>query len=153
MNRRDAGGQDERLLQHGPLYDTTRGAVDTDYREDRESTCGDWCATQHRASEAEPARERLVGGELTLERADGGTEILPSKVPYHEARHGDRVLARGPNGGGYGDPLKRDPAAVLDDVLDGHLDVAQAAALYGVAIRDGAVDDAATAALRQQRAA
>jgi len=97
--------------------------------------------------------EAGLPGELTLARADGVVEVLPSKVPYHEARHGDRVLARGPNGGGYGDPLKRDPAAVLDDVLDDHLDTAQAAALYGVVIRDGAVDDTATAALRRQRAA
>lgn len=56
-----------------------------------------------------------------------------------------------PGGGGYGDPLERDPAAVLADVRDGKVSVEAAASEYGVVI-DGtndAVDTAATAARRE----
>ena len=59
-----------------------------------------------------------------------------------------------PGGGGYGDPFTRDPALVARDVRRGYYTVAQAAALWRVALRaDGTVDDAATAALRQDSAA
>lgn len=58
-------------------------------------------------------------------------------------------------GGGYGDPLLRDPAAVLEDVVDGYVSIERAAGDYGVVIReiDAAlsayrVDDDATAAER-----
>lgn len=58
-------------------------------------------------------------------------------------------------GGGYGDPLLRDPAAVLDDVANGHVSLAAAAAQYGVVIALGMVDQRATeqarAAIRSRR--
>lgn len=56
-------------------------------------------------------------------------------------------------GGGYGDPLMRDPALVLADVLAGYVSVAGARDDYAVVITaDGtAVDAAATAALRGAR--
>ncbi len=38
-------------------------------------------------------------------------------------------------GGGYGDPLERDPAAVLEDVIDDYVSVERAAKDYGVVIR------------------
>ncbi|MBB5221691.1 N-methylhydantoinase B [Amaricoccus macauensis] len=85
---------------------------------------------------------------LTLVHVDGTTETLPSKVAYHAARAGERVIAHGPNGGGYGNPFARDAQAVLGDVLDDLLDAATAAARYGVVIHDGAVDVAATDANR-----
>ncbi len=74
---------------------------------------------------------------------DQGIALLP----------GDRVEVRTPGGGGYGDPFARDPALVARDVTRGYYDVARAAALWGVALRDGGVDAHATAALRQGRAA
>ncbi|MTD17174.1 hydantoinase B/oxoprolinase family protein [Nakamurella sp. YIM 132087] len=42
-------------------------------------------------------------------------------------------------GGGYGDPLERPAAEVLDDVLDGFVSVEKAWETYGVRITDGAV--------------
>jgi N-methylhydantoinase B len=59
------------------------------------------------------------------------------------------------SGGGWGDPLARDPAAVARDVRDEKISPAFAAAVHGVVIdpATGAVDAAATAALRQQRRA
>ncbi|PHK94796.1 hydantoin utilization protein B [Pseudoroseomonas rhizosphaerae] len=95
----------------------------------------------------------LGGGEgvtarLTLRRADGSEEALPSKVPHRAVRAGDRFICHGPAGGGYGDPFRRDPALVLEDVLDGLLSAETARRDYGVAIAGKAVDEAATAALR-----
>ena len=45
---------------------------------------------------------------------------------------GDQILLRTPGGGGYGDPLDRDPGNVRRDVLDGLIDAAGAADVYGV---------------------
>ena len=50
--------------------------------------------------------------------------------------------------GGYGPAFERDPAAVLEDVLDGIVSIESAERQYGVVIRDGTVDAAATAATR-----
>jgi N-methylhydantoinase B len=51
-------------------------------------------------------------------------------------------------GGGYGDPLARDPALVLADVLDDKVSADAARELYGVVIKGGAIDEAATRRLR-----
>ena len=47
-------------------------------------------------------------------------------------------------GGGYGDPIKRNPDAVHADVLNGHVSQHAAAALYGVVIESGKLDGEAT---------
>jgi N-methylhydantoinase B len=58
-------------------------------------------------------------------------------------------------GGGLGDPLERDPAAVLEDVANGRVSLAAAAEIYGVKLLKLCVDAAGTeaqrAAIRQQR--
>jgi N-methylhydantoinase B len=61
---------------------------------------------------------------------------------------GDRLITYGPSGGGYGDPFSRDPAAVLDNVLDGLFSAEIARERYGVVVAGGAVDVAATEKLR-----
>ncbi len=81
----------------------------------------------------------------------GKTQSMPSKVPYQKAKAGDRLVSYGPSGGGYGDPFKRDPAAVLDNVLDGLISAEIAKSHYGVVIAGNAVDAAATAKLRAAR--
>ncbi len=48
---------------------------------------------------------------------------------------GDVVSYVSPSGGGYGDPLDRDPEKVLDDVLDDFIDVAHARDVYGVVLK------------------
>jgi N-methylhydantoinase B len=52
--------------------------------------------------------------------------------------------------GGYGDPLDREPDAVLRDVHNGSVSPAMASALYGVVIADSSVDHAATTARRKE---
>jgi N-methylhydantoinase B len=86
--------------------------------------------------------------ELTFTRQDGTVEKLPSKVPYRAVEAGDRFVAVGPSGGGYGDPRRRDPAHVLDDVLDGVVDRNDARDVYGVVITGDRIDEMATTALR-----
>lgn len=82
--------------------------------------------------------------ELHLIHPDGSDEALVSKVPYRPAAAGDTFLAVGPSAGGYGPAFERDPAAVLDDVLDGIVSIESANDFYGVVIRDGAIDMPAT---------
>ena len=50
---------------------------------------------------------------------------------------GDVITYYSPVGGGYGDPLERDPHKVLDDVLDGFITSEHARDDYGVVLRAG----------------
>jgi N-methylhydantoinase B len=62
---------------------------------------------------------------------------------------GDRLVISMPGGGGLGDPLARDPAAVAADVRQGLVSPRAARESYGVAVgADGSVDHKETAALR-----
>jgi N-methylhydantoinase B len=80
-----------------------------------------------------------------------GTErqVLPTKFtrPLH---HGQAVRHTTAGAGGYGDPLRRDPARVLDDVRDGKVSIEGAVRDYGVVVRRGPwrVDAEATNKLR-----
>jgi N-methylhydantoinase B len=90
-------------------------------------------------------------GQLIMMTRSGEGISLPSKVPYKKAKEGDRLLAFGPSGGGYGDPFKRNPNAVLDNVLDGLFSAEVARERYGVELSGGVVDTAVTAKLRKAR--
>jgi N-methylhydantoinase B len=71
------------------------------------------------------------------------------KVSSYPVRRDDRLTLRAAGGGGYGDPLDREPARVCEDVLDGYVSAQRAADVYGVIIRtDGTWDEAATEAHR-----
>ncbi|MEV5536014.1 hydantoinase B/oxoprolinase family protein [Saccharopolyspora shandongensis] len=73
---------------------------------------------------------------------------------------GDSFTRPSAGGGGYGDPLTRDPALVVEDVIDGYVTVERAAKDYGVVIipvdtelDQYEVDAAATVELRRDIAA
>ena len=90
-------------------------------------------------------------GGVVLFHAGGGDPLeLPSKFPSRKARAGDTLRTISPCGGGYGDPLERDPGAVLDDVLDEYLSVETARDRYGVVITPATmtIDVTRTAELR-----
>jgi N-methylhydantoinase B len=63
---------------------------------------------------------------------------------------GDVVVMDAAGGGGYGDPLERDPELVENDVADGYVSLERAKADYGVVINPDTmkVDVEATRTLR-----
>jgi N-methylhydantoinase B len=64
---------------------------------------------------------------------------------------GDRVEVMTPGGGGYGDPLKRDLEAVLNDYRMGYYTADEIRDRFAVAIApDGTADKAGTDRLRGQ---
>ncbi len=67
-----------------------------------------------------------------LELSAGGREPLPSKVT-RQIEAGTRIVLRTAGGGGYGDPLMREPSRVLEDVKQGFISPARAEKAYGVA--------------------
>ena len=72
-----------------------------------------------------------------------------ARIPYQALAEGDRVAVVTGGGGGFGDPLTRPTDDVAADVADDYLSAERACSDYGVVIAaDGAVDEAATAALR-----
>jgi N-methylhydantoinase B len=83
----------------------------------------------------------------------------PAESPVHgkESRdfaYGDVVSFQQSGAGGYGHPFERDPARVLEDVLDDYVSLESARADYGVVITgtgmDLQVDDTATQRLRAE---
>jgi N-methylhydantoinase B len=91
-----------------------------------------------------------------LRRRGGGEVLLPtmpmSSLPLAA---GDSFRHVSAGGGGYGDPLARDPEAVLEDVAEGKVSAEAAGRDYGVVVdgKAGTLDRAATAALRRRLAA
>ena len=79
---------------------------------------------------------------------DGSREVLPPMFST-AIEEGDVYEHRTAGGGGWGDPLERDPAAVAADVADEKVSPEAARGLYGVVVAaDGTVDAEATTALR-----
>jgi N-methylhydantoinase B len=75
---------------------------------------------------------------------------VPGKVSGFALVTGDIVREETAGGGGFGDPLTRDPALVAGDVDLEYLTAVQAEARYGVVFAaDGTVDAAATSAKRK----
>lgn len=86
-----------------------------------------------------------------------GEEIefaTPGKVTGHPITAGDVVVMQSAGGGGYGEPLARDPARVRRDVMAGYVSPERAREGYGVVLTPtGDVDAAATRAERTRLAA
>ena len=74
------------------------------------------------------------GGVQILNPDENKVQILPSKFPCRKTKPGDTLRTISPCGGGYGNPLERDPVSVLEDVLDEFLTVGSAQQDYGVEI-------------------
>jgi N-methylhydantoinase B len=84
-----------------------------------------------------------------------GTEreqVVPTKTDYLPIKTGDLLRVMTTGGGGWGDPLERDPAKVLEDVSLGLVSAAAAEKDYGVVIDGTAmtVCSAETAKLRRE---
>jgi N-methylhydantoinase B len=86
-----------------------------------------------------------------VESATEGRRFLGAVFSNVPIEGGDAFTRPSAGGGGYGDPLERDPARVCEDVADGYVSIERAARDYGVVIREVdadlarfEVDDAAT---------
>jgi N-methylhydantoinase B len=89
-------------------------------------------------------------GRKWIDRADGTREVLPSKCHDVPVAPGDVLHFVTWGGGGWGDPLERDPALVATEVRRG-LVTADGARRYGVVLdAAGGADAALTAALREE---
>jgi N-methylhydantoinase B len=78
-----------------------------------------------------------VGGVLdpeTLAPAADGVFHYPHRVPFWETRPDTVLRYVNCGGGGWGDPLERDPELVKRDVRDGYVTIAGAASAYGVVV-------------------
>ncbi len=80
---------------------------------------------------------------------DGEKLVLPSKLT-RTFKRGEVFRHVHPGGGGWGDPLERDPALVLRDVRNEFLSAAKARSDYGVVIdtQGWTIDNAATERVR-----
>jgi N-methylhydantoinase B len=100
----------------------------------------------------------LFGGEsgaraVNLIRSGAGERVLPP-MPMQPItlQTGDVYRHVMAGGGGFGDPLERDPESVRVDVLDGKVTIEHARAAYGVVIDSRRlVDVNATRTLRAER--
>jgi N-methylhydantoinase B len=81
-------------------------------------------------------------------------QALPPKTTL-QVQYADELRHELAGAGGWGNPLGRDPRAVLDDVLDEKITLAHARAAYGVALtEDGtSIDESETARLRASQIA
>ncbi len=73
---------------------------------------------------------------------------LPGKITAFPLRAGDVVIERTAGGGGYGDPLEREPESVARDVRFGYVSHEAARSVYGVVLSGQNVDNEATIAAR-----
>ena len=103
----------------------------------------------------------LGGGDGEVNKVEvlrGGQSYVPIHLSKEQdilLKPGDMVWVRTPGGGGYGEPVRRLPEAVLEDVNLGRLSIEQASKQYFVIIGIDTekrlfVDKAATKALRNQ---
>lgn len=76
---------------------------------------------------------------------------IPAKETGFPVRKGDLLILKLAGGGGYGDPLDRDPKKVREDVKEGYVSKEQAYEYYGVVLEnDLSVDEQQTERLRQK---
>ena len=88
-----------------------------------------------------------------LERADGSKQVVGNKQDGVEVEEGDLLHFITWGGGGWGNPLERDPELVALEIRQG-LITPEGARDYGVVIgEDGTVDGVATETLRGEMAA
>jgi len=117
---------------------------------------GDEAIMQVRSDRRDFSPWGLAGGgagnrtAVSLMRANGTEESPPGKF-LTTVRKGDEICIWLASGGGYGDPLLRDAARVLQDVIDEKSTIAKVRDDYGVVIAGDPlqVDLAATQALRR----
>jgi N-methylhydantoinase B len=107
------------------------------------------------------ARFEMVRGAKALDELGAGRAIeelrdvdgehvqLPGVSSGLVVKHGEVVNVRLQNGGGYGDPLIREPESVARDVATGAVSPEVAERIYGVVVRGEELDAQATTLRRE----
>jgi N-methylhydantoinase B len=131
------GGCGERI-RYGPVGHETRGSIFIE-----RTRVPPWGTLLGRSA--------LVG-HYGLTTSDG-TYPVKRKTNLVAMKEGDEFVAFTAGGGGYGDPLRRDPERVADDVRDEIVSLRSALDDYGVVLGEGGCPDLArTSALRDELA-
>ena len=120
---------------------------------------GEGSFTNRSDAQKVPAEGVLAGhpgqpSRHSLLHADGEMQKLPSKATNLEITAGDTIQMITAGGGGYGDPLEREPDRVVDDVIDAKISAEAALDVYAVVLSpDGRrLDVDATMTRRRQLA-
>ena len=89
---------------------------------------------------------------VVIDSDEGSEEVPVLPRDRHVVENGETVQLTLAGGGGNGNPLERDPAAVLEDVIDGKLTSDYARREYGVVLchQETQVDEQQTTALRSE---
>ena len=97
---------------------------------------------------------KAIGGGNYKESTKTGKRTYCSSKGHLTIERDEVWFGFSSGGGGYGDPLKRDPEAVLESIFDGLLSVEAAEQVYGVAINKAmmTIDFTKTAELRRKLA-
>ncbi|MFQ0815726.1 hypothetical protein AVM02_09450 [Brucella anthropi] len=94
-------------------------------------------------------------GDIRINPEEESWKRLPSRYADYPLNAGDVFELETPGGGGYGDPLTRNPASVLADVREGYVSAEAAGRDYGVVLTVGSdgpvLDEVATQKLRAAR--
>lgn len=85
----------------------------------------------------------------TVVNPDSDRSEIIGRIKVLTLTRGDLLRMVSPAGGGFGHPFEREPTLVLRDVVDGLVTSEEAADIYGVVVRNGAIDEDKT---RSQRA-
>lgn len=77
----------------------------------------------------------------------------PTKCMNLKLENGDTIVVKSPGGGGYGNPLERDPMMVSSDVREGYVSLKAAAEKYAVIFQEKTfkVDETKTKHLRNEK--
>lgn len=88
--------------------------------------------------------------EIIYGLREDGSWVMQDNVPFPPPN--SAILLEPPGGGGYGDPLERDPRMVLEDVLDEYISLESGKKDYGVVIDQNTfqIDHALTEKLRRE---
>ena len=115
---------------------------------------GGWGCNQREAPRGLGGGGHGVPGAFEIIAADGVVrQTARSTVPGLTLGAGETLAVRTSGGGGYGDPLERDPALVLRDVRLDKVSPAHAETAYGVVLKADGVDIEVTRRVRAERRA
>ena len=90
-------------------------------------------------------------GRAVVNPGTAAERVLKPLSDGNILRRGDVLRLETGGGGGHGHPFDRPAGQVANDVLDGFVSEPAAERLYGVVLRGGEVDTAATALRRADR--